>query len=79
MIRVLDLLFRDEGRGRRRDDARDRGSRPGGRCFRGDRHHHGSLNEEDADEVSEDLPANSSVLLVAFENVWAGEGGLGAR
>jgi uncharacterized membrane protein len=31
----------------------------------------GSLNEEDADEVSEDLPDNSSALLVAFENVWA--------
>ena len=31
----------------------------------------GSLNHEDADEVSEDLPANSSALLVAFENVWA--------
>jgi hypothetical protein len=31
----------------------------------------GSLNEEDADEVSEDLPENSSALLIAFENVWA--------
>ena len=31
----------------------------------------GSLDHEDADEVSEDLPANSSALLVAFENVWA--------
>ena len=31
----------------------------------------GSLNEEDADEVSDDLPANSSALLIAFENVWA--------
>jgi len=31
----------------------------------------GSLNEEDAEEVSEDLPANSSALLIAFENVWA--------
>jgi hypothetical protein len=31
----------------------------------------GSLNEEDADEVSDDLPANSSALLMAFENVWA--------
>ena len=31
----------------------------------------GSLNEEDADEVSEDLPANSSALLIAFENTWA--------
>ena len=31
----------------------------------------GSLNDEDADEVSEDLPANSSALLLAFENTWA--------
>ena len=31
----------------------------------------GSLNEEDADEVSEDLPANSAALLIAFENLWA--------
>jgi hypothetical protein len=31
----------------------------------------GSLNHEDADEISEDLPTNSSALLVAFENVWA--------
>jgi len=31
----------------------------------------GSLNDEDADEVSEDLPNGSSALLVAFENVWA--------
>jgi uncharacterized membrane protein len=31
----------------------------------------GALNEEDADEVSGDLPDNSSALLIAFENVWA--------
>jgi len=31
----------------------------------------GALNHEDADEVSEDLPLNSSALLVAFENSWA--------
>jgi hypothetical protein len=31
----------------------------------------GALNEEDADEVSEDLPLNSSALLIAFENSWA--------
>lgn len=31
---------------------------------------HGVLNEEDADEVSEDLPANSSALLIAYENTW---------
>jgi uncharacterized protein DUF6325 len=33
----------------------------------------GSLGPEDADEVSDDLPANSSALLVAFENAWAGK------
>ena len=31
----------------------------------------GSLNEEDAEEVGDDLPANSSALLLAFENTWA--------
>lgn len=31
----------------------------------------GSLNHEDAEEVSDDLPANSSALLIAFENTWA--------
>jgi hypothetical protein len=31
----------------------------------------GSLNHEDADEVSDDLPPNSSALLLAFENTWA--------
>jgi hypothetical protein len=30
----------------------------------------GALNEEDADEVSEDLPLNSSALLIAYENTW---------
>ena len=33
----------------------------------------GALGAEDADEVSDDLPANSSALLVAFENTWAGK------
>lgn len=32
-----------------------------------------ALNQEDADEVSDDLPLNSSALLIAFENTWAGE------
>jgi hypothetical protein len=32
----------------------------------------GALGPEDADEVSDDLPSNSSALLVAFENLWAG-------
>ena len=31
----------------------------------------GALGAEDAEEVSEDLPPNSSALLIAFENTWA--------
>jgi hypothetical protein len=31
----------------------------------------GALGEEDADEISEDLPLNSSAMLLAVENVWA--------
>ena len=31
----------------------------------------GALGPEDAEEVSEDLPANSSAMLIAFENLWA--------
>jgi len=31
---------------------------------------HGVLNEEDAEEISEDLPLNSSALLIAYENTW---------
>lgn len=31
----------------------------------------GALGEEDAEEISEDLPPNSSTLLVAVENLWA--------
>jgi hypothetical protein len=33
----------------------------------------GALGPEDAEEVSDDLPADSSALLVAFENAWAGK------
>jgi hypothetical protein len=31
----------------------------------------GSLGPDDAEEVSDDLPANTSALLIAFENTWA--------
>ena len=30
----------------------------------------GALGSDDAEEVSDDLPANSSALLIAFENLW---------
>jgi uncharacterized membrane protein len=32
--------------------------------------HPGALGAEDAEEVSDDLPSNSSALLIAFENLW---------
>jgi uncharacterized membrane protein len=31
----------------------------------------GALGSEDAEEVSDDLPPNSSALLIAVENLWA--------
>ena len=34
----------------------------------------GALGSEDAEEVSDDLPPDSSALLIAFENLWAAEG-----
>jgi hypothetical protein len=33
----------------------------------------GALGPEDADEVSDDLPANSAALLIAYENLWVGK------
>jgi hypothetical protein len=30
----------------------------------------GALNEEDADEVAESIPEDTSALLIAFENTW---------
>ena len=30
----------------------------------------GALNDEDADEVADDLPLDSSALLIAYENIW---------
>lgn len=37
----------------------------------------GALNEEDADEIADSLPANTSALMIAFENTWM-EGLIGA-
>ena len=33
----------------------------------------GALGDEDAEEVADDLPANSSALLIAYENLWVGK------
>jgi len=37
-----------------------------------DIHHAGILDHADAEELEDDLAANSSALMVAYENVWAG-------
>jgi uncharacterized membrane protein len=33
----------------------------------------GALGPEDAEEVGDDLPSNSSALLIAYENLWVGK------
>ena len=33
--------------------------------------HVGALDHEDADEIADDIPANSSALVIAYENTWA--------
>jgi uncharacterized membrane protein len=71
-IRVLDLLFvmKDED-GTVTTIAIEDLDQEGAAFAELDVTEPGSLNEEDADEVSEDLPANSAALLIAFENLWA--------
>jgi hypothetical protein len=73
-IRVLDLLFVMKGEDGTVTviEAEDIG--PDGAAFLEiDITEPGALNHEDAEEVSDDLPANTSALLLAFENVWARE------
>jgi uncharacterized membrane protein len=71
-IRILDLLFvmKDED-GRVATLAIEDLDQEGAAFAELDITEPGSLNEEDADEVSEDLPSNSAALLIAFENLWA--------
>ncbi len=71
-IRVLDLLFvmKDEDGVVTTLEAADLDEEGAG-FLSLDVAQPGALGEEDADEVSDDLPANSSALLIAFENTWA--------
>jgi hypothetical protein len=71
-IRILDLLFvsKDAEGVTTVVQAEDLG-KEGAAFLAIDVTQPGALGEEDADEVSDDLPANSSALLVAFENLWA--------
>lgn len=71
VIRVLDVLFvtKDTEGNVGVLTIEDLG--PEGAAFVGlDVSQPGSLNEEDADEVADDIPANSSALLIAYENTW---------
>jgi hypothetical protein len=74
VIRIMDVLFvsKDVDGVITTLTAQDIG--PDGAAFAQlDLIHPGSLNAEDADEVGEDLPVNSSALLIAYENSWMRE------
>ena len=72
-VRVIDLLFvmKDEDGVVTTIEAADLEAGVGAGFLSIDISQPGALGTEDADEVSEDLPNNSSALLVAFENAWA--------
>ncbi len=71
-IRVIDLLFvmKDQDGTVTTLEAADLGE-DGAGFLAIEVTHPGALGSEDAEEVSDDLPLNSSALLVAFENLWA--------
>lgn len=73
-IRVIDLLFvmKDAEGVVTTIEAADLDPVTGPSFLAIDVAQHGALDYEDADEVSEDLPLNSSALLIAYENTWAG-------
>ena len=73
-IRVLDLLFvmKDEGGAVTSLQAADI-DEEGAAFLSIDVAQPGALGHEDAEEVSDDLPENSSALLIAFENLWVGK------
>jgi len=73
-IRILDLLFimKDADGVVTTLEATDLGEDGAG--FVGiDVTQPGALGPEDAEEVNDDLPANSAALLIAFENLWVGK------
>ena len=72
-IRVLDLLFvsKDADGVTTSIDIQDLDPQEGPAFLEVAVHAPGSLGAEDAEEVADDLPPNSSALLVAFENAWA--------
>ena len=73
-IRVLDLLFvmKDADGTVTTLEASDVGE-DGAAFLSIDVTQPGALGPEDAEEVGDDLPDNSSALLIAYENLWAGK------
>ena len=72
-IRVIDLLFvmKDADGVVTTIEAADLAPELGAGYLEIDIAQPGARGTEDAEEVSEDIPANSSALLIAFENTWA--------
>ena len=72
-IRVIDLLFvmKDEAGVVTTIEAADLDPEQGAGYLSIDIAQPGALGSEDAEEVSDDIPPNSSALLIAFENTWA--------
>ena len=72
-IRVIDLLFvmKDGSGAVTTIAAQDLDPDTGPSFMAIDIAQPGALGSEDAEEVSDDLPLNSSALLIAFENSWA--------
>ncbi|MGD9573108.1 MAG: DUF6325 family protein [Thermoleophilia bacterium] len=72
-IRVLDLLFvsKDADGTTTVIDLQDLDPETGPAFLEVSVNAPGALGPEDAEEVADDLPADSSALLIAFENAWA--------
>ena len=73
-IRVIDLLFvsKDKEGVVTTIEASDLGPDVGSSFIGINVTQPGALGPEDAEEVSDDLAPDSSTLLIAFENAWAG-------
>ncbi len=72
-IRILDLLFviKDENGTVSSIEMADLNAETGPAFMEIQIAQPGALDQTDAEEISDDLPNNSSALLVAFENRWA--------
>ncbi|HEY6749146.1 MAG TPA: DUF6325 family protein [Mycobacteriales bacterium] len=72
-IRVIDLLFvsKDSDGVVTTITASDVDAQTGPAYLAIDVAQPGALGPEDAEELSDDLEANTSALLIAFENIWA--------